>query len=425
VADPSPLVTSQGTDDAGVYRPISGFAIAGLALSALYTGLVLVSAIVGFFWPGYMILLPILGVSLSAVAMWQIYRSEGTRAGMKVAQWGVWLGIISGGGYAVYDAVTTLAIKIQANHFLMDAGEDAGFFPHFQKGDQADLNAAHLLTYPYSRRKGANPHDEEAMRLQFDTPQSPSPTGVLTQFLNSSFVRVFKQAALEHSPAVVEPAGIKSVEYTAMGPKVARYYRVTTPEVVMEIVVVVQSTENDSSGEGRKWFVVWPESSFVYPNTPIERTPAGKRMVNLRLHSRDFLDKWIEKDHRAVKDVPVVVKDARIPPGDRADIIADFRRTLDKTPAGKLARLLKFSDFRDPYFAFWRMPDSKTLRMEHSFTLMLLGDEGPQGFRYMGYGRCIVESPIPGDPLTTEFNPEWKFVEIALDRALPIPPGRK
>ena len=418
MADPSPLVTSQVADDAGVYRPISGFAIAGLALSGLYTGLVLVSAVVGFFWPGYMILLPILGVGLSAVAMWHIYRAEGTRAGFKVAQWGVWLGIISGGGYAIYDAVTTLAIKIQANHFLMDAGDDSGFFPKLQKDE---LNAAFLLTYPSSRRTGANPGDYEAMRIQFDTPQSPSPTGLLTQFLNSPFVRVFHQASLAHTPAVVEPAGIKSVRYTDKGPRVDRYYRITTPEVITEVVVAVQSTENDSSGQGRKWFVVWPESSFANPNRPIERTPAGNHMVDLRMDSRDVLDKWIERTKR---NIAMNVKDARVAPADRAEVIADFERTLEETPPNKFMRLLKFSD---AHYALWKVDENdkqKKLRIAHSFTLMLLGDEGPQGFRYMGYGKCIVETPVPGDPLKSEFTPQWKFVEVVLDRALPIP-GRR
>jgi hypothetical protein len=412
VADPSPLVTSPVADDAGVYRPISGFAIAGLALSGLYAVLVLISAIVRFFWPGYMILLPILGVGLSILAIWQIRTAEGTRAGMKLAQWGVWLGLLSGGGYALYDAVTTFAIKVQANRFLMEAGEDSGFFPLLEKDD---LHAAFLLTQTYARRFGAKPQDETAMRVQFDIPMSPSPTGIMTRFMDSNLVRIFKQAYLEHGAVTVEPAGIRAVIYSPLGPKVARAYQVSTPEANVEIVVVVQSTDN--AGEGRKWFVVWtdPLSSM----SPIKRTPVGFRMLDLRMGTRDVVDRWIEKDNRgAAKEKGPIkkVEHAEIPAADRAEIIQDFKRRLDTMPANRLARLLKFSD---PNFAFWSMTDGK-LRIEHHFQLAVLGDEaGTEGFRYMTFGRFIVETPAPADPGTTSFTPQWKLTEITLERALP------
>jgi hypothetical protein len=417
VADPSPFVASQVADDAGVYRPISGFAVSGLALSGLYTVLVLLSALKQFFLPGYMILLPIGGVALSLLAVWQIRAAEGTRAGMKLARWGVLLGLLSGGSYALYDAVTTFAIKVQANRFLMEEEEDSGFFPLLQKGETG-INAAFLLTQTYARRFGGKPHDEEAMRIQFDTPMSPSPTGFLTQFRNTNLVRIFHQAFLEHGAVTVEPAGIRAVQYSALGPKVARAYQISTPEVNFEVVLVVQSTENDSSGEGRKWFVVWTESSM---SPTIKRTPVGLRMLELRMSTRDAVDKWIEYDNRAAKKVPQNVEGAKIAAADRAEVIEDFKRKLATTPANRLTRLLKFSD---PNFAFWDMPDKSTLRIAHSFQILLLGDDGREGYHYMGFGRFVVEAPVSGDPRTSAFTPQWKLKEIILERALPVPRGK-
>jgi hypothetical protein len=411
VADPSPLVTSHVADDAGVYRPISGFAIAGLALSGLYTLLVAMSAIMHFFWPGYMILLAIAGVGLSLVAIWQIRSAEGTRAGLKIANWGVVLGLLSGGGYAAYDLVTTLAIKVQANRFLMKPGEDAGFFPLLQKGQKVDLNAAFLLTRTPASRFGARPNDEEAMRLQFDAPMSPSPTGHLTLFMNSNLVRIFHQAALEHGEVTVEPAGIRALIYDPQGPKVARAYQISTPEVNVEAVIVVQRTENSS--EGAKWFVIWNESSMG----TIKRTPAGIRMHDLRMGTRDVVDKWLENEKRANAKIPQNVEGAKIPARvDRTEVIQDFKRKLDTTPANRLPRMLKFGD---PSFAFWEM-NGKKLEITHTFQLVLLGDEGPEGYRYVGFGKFIVETPVLGDPRTANFTPDWKLKEIILERVLPL-----
>src|SRR5437870_3105325 len=121
--EPRSVLTPPSSIDQDVYRPVSGLAITGLALSILYAGLVLVSALAdvvagsGFFL-GWAVLLAILGAGLSLVALGQIRRSEGTRAGFKVAQWGFWLSLVSALGYNGYVFVTGLAVKAQANHFL-------------------------------------------------------------------------------------------------------------------------------------------------------------------------------------------------------------------------------------------------------------------------------------------------------------------
>ena len=203
MADPSPLVTPQAPDDTSVYRPISGFAVAGLALSGLYTALVVISAIMRFFWPNYISLLAILGISLSVVALWQIRRAEGTRAGLKVAQWGLWLGLLSGGGYVLYHAVTILAVKMQANRFLMEAGEDSGFFPRLLEGD---INRAYLLTMPSSQRGNVNPDDEQAMAARFDAIKNADVKGRLTSFREDSVLRAWS-ARSGHAETPLAHAG--------------------------------------------------------------------------------------------------------------------------------------------------------------------------------------------------------------------------
>src|SRR5262245_59430748 len=95
-----------------VYRPLSGLAVARLIGPALEAALVLVSVGVGLLGrlplmlPGWLVPLPIAGVVLSLLALRQIRNSEGTRAGEKLAGWGLWLGVLAGLGYGSYMVFT-------------------------------------------------------------------------------------------------------------------------------------------------------------------------------------------------------------------------------------------------------------------------------------------------------------------------------
>jgi hypothetical protein len=112
------------------YRPMSGFAIAGLAVGCLFALLVLGMAAIAlfqgtpFFLHPAILLAPAAGLVLSLVARAQIRASEGTQAGERLARAGLWLSLFTGLGYFVYYYVSGLAITSQANTFLMQAGPD-------------------------------------------------------------------------------------------------------------------------------------------------------------------------------------------------------------------------------------------------------------------------------------------------------------
>jgi hypothetical protein len=298
MADRTPQVAPVLPGETEAYRPLSGLAIAGLTFGLIYAALVVVSTAMAlfqgapFFLAAWMFLLPILGAALSGIALWQIGNSEGTRAGAKAARWGIGLSLVFGLGYMAYSTATALAVKEQANRFLTTAGEDAGFFPLLVKGD---VNAAFLLTQTFARRGGSNPGDDEAMRRQFDAPLGPDGGGWLSRFAESNVVRMFQQARMQNAPVHVEPLGVRGWSYESKGYKVARSYRISTPEVAFNLVVVTQSTESDRAGAGRKWFVVWTESGLVAID---EVTPSGQRMHELRQKSRAFLDAWLAKLER-------------------------------------------------------------------------------------------------------------------------------
>src|SRR6516165_4882614 len=91
-----------------VYRPVSGFAIAGFAASCVFALLVLIVAIVAlvkgapFFYSPFILLIPIAGLVLSLIARSHIRASEGTRAGEPLARAGIWISLFTGLGYFVY-----------------------------------------------------------------------------------------------------------------------------------------------------------------------------------------------------------------------------------------------------------------------------------------------------------------------------------
>src|SRR5437764_1266419 len=116
------------------YKPLSLFAVAGLTLGVIYgiilviTGLAALLKAEPFFLPGWLLFLPLLAAALAGAGLWEIYSSEGTRAGVRLARWGLGLSIVLALCYITYTTFTGLAVVSQANRFMLEKGPDAGFF---------------------------------------------------------------------------------------------------------------------------------------------------------------------------------------------------------------------------------------------------------------------------------------------------------
>src|SRR5207249_1690816 len=97
MADPNQVLAPEPAGTEAAYRPISGLAIAGFTLACLYQVVVGVSMAVAvrqgvpLFLPIGTFLLPIGGALLCFLAQRHIRNSEGTRAGLRLARWGLWL----------------------------------------------------------------------------------------------------------------------------------------------------------------------------------------------------------------------------------------------------------------------------------------------------------------------------------------------
>ncbi len=290
---PPPPVTADRPGAPLVYRPLSGLAIIGMACGVLFASIALFSVAVLFFkrdpifLPDWLLVLPVAGAILCVLALRQIRNSEDTRAGATLARWGLWLSVLAGLGSATFSAFTGLAIKQQANHFLLVKGDGTGFFPRLLDGD---VNGAFLLTQTFVRRRRANPQDERGMEFEFDTPlDDRSPKGELSQFREADLVRALQQSS--GPPAQVEPLGVRQWTYDdkLKAYTVERLYRVSTADMVFDFLVKVQSIDGDVPGEGRKWRVVWRGGEV--PNRKL--TDLGEKKGKLRLSAARFAGGWL------------------------------------------------------------------------------------------------------------------------------------
>src|SRR2546425_1598889 len=122
MSHPTPVPPS--AEEPLAYQPLAALAVAGFAVSVLFAGIVTVGGFMAlvrgqpFLLESWTLLLPLAGILLSYLGQVHIRQSEGTRAGLKLAQWGLGLNLSFGLGYFVYSLGTGLAIRQQAYSFL-------------------------------------------------------------------------------------------------------------------------------------------------------------------------------------------------------------------------------------------------------------------------------------------------------------------
>jgi hypothetical protein len=273
-----PTVSPQHAEDS--YRPIAGLAIAGLIVSGVFALGITVGAIVGLV-KGVPLLLPWLlvipgaGAVLSFLAQRQIRNSEGTRAGLTLARSGLWLSVIFGLGYAAYVMATILAVRQQAEDFLLD--KENGFFAKLKANE---TNAAFLLTRLPDQREGLVPSDDEKMLRQFG-PQ-------LMSFRNHALVRFVRQGAKETQ---VKLEGIGNSTYQEGGYWVELEFNIETPDVTVPYTLIARSRETTT---GRKWYLDWTR----VPEQARDVRMAGGRgevVMDLRQDSHRVAQGWLQK----------------------------------------------------------------------------------------------------------------------------------
>jgi hypothetical protein len=411
-----------------VYRPISGLALVGFVLGALFAGTVAFSTLLALV-QGMPVFLPealSLGLAATAavlcfVAQVRIRNSEGTLAGLALARWGLRLSVLLGVTYFVYTWVSGLALAKQANDFLISKdGDDSGFFPRLMAvgKDRTELYQAFLLSLPTTGRGGSKATNPEAMEFRYNQPGKDGEPGNITKFANSPLV----MALVNNPDAKIEPLGVVRWEYKGQSFHVLRNYRLTTPEMVIEATVPAQSTEATAEGEQRKWFVPMTKMQRFQP---VKYTPLGYSLYALRKHAKLFLDGWAMK----------VLKGEPVPEYNEADTDwtkimpkkelqrDELRMELGAAFRGEAKRPARLMIHTDENFTEWSARDDR-IRIRHPARMMLGAAKRDTGLVVeleivTETDQTVdLQAPVPREPPWT-----WKIREIKVIRAAPAQPS--
>jgi hypothetical protein len=298
MAEPtSPPAEPTGAEQ--TYRPVSGLAIAGLAVAVLFAVVMVLLAVISlvrgvpFDFPAWCLIFPLAGVVLSVWARWQIRNAEGTRAGMGLATSGLWISILFGLGIFTYKVAIYWAVRQQAEQALF--APDTGFFSWLKKPD--GLHAAFLLTRPPNGRHNLSPKDAQGIERDFDKVDATGQPGLLSQFRNHFLVRMVRQGRQE---AQIRPAGIKEFTYKEGGYSVSVVVALKTDVVEAQVLLTVRSQED---GEKREWYVEWsPATPHLVGSEPLRLTERGQALHVLHTSSHELAEGWAQ--HLAAGQVP-------------------------------------------------------------------------------------------------------------------------
>ena len=285
-----------------VYGSVSVVAIVGLALAALYALVIGAGGLIALFnhtpllLPIWTLVFPVAAAGVCWAARTQIRKSEGALTGTRLATWGAGLAAVVGLLYAAYYAGCYFAVSSQATTFVNQWMDQL---------NKRRFDQAFLYTQPPPR-----PADDERLRdrleMDFDRGQGGH-GGLLTAFRESELVHQFDQGG---GDAQVQFLGVQEWGYDKGGYSVVLRYRVTTNEMLSELVVTAVGVDDDS-GE-RQWYAKNPQPA----QQPV-LTPEGLRMQLWTNQAREFGEDWLEKvaagdwDEAYLETLPFAARDDR------------------------------------------------------------------------------------------------------------------
>jgi hypothetical protein len=283
MADAAPVPTPALNPDTD-YKPLSGLAIAAIALAGLFAVILLGFVVVGFISKrpideGWHLWLAAVGFVLAILARIQIRRSEGIRTGQKLADAAWWICLLGGGGFFAYLQANEFSLRLQSGKYL-DAWFDA-----LKKGDRA---ASFLLALEPEQRRdpSLNPADpalEERLNTEF--------AHMYPGYRNHSVVTTIVRGG---DAITAAQQGLKRWEYRTASTSVEWTYRISGPEGVSLATVSLLGTR--PKGEKSLSWRIDANTNFTL--RPENFTTYG-RFVNHELprEAERALGAWLEKTH--------------------------------------------------------------------------------------------------------------------------------
>lgn len=398
-----------------VYRPLSGLALAGFALSCLFGGVVVLSAGIAifqgapFFFPNWTLFLAAAGFVVSWCGLSDVRNSEGTKAGQQLATYGMWISLVSGTGYFAYSYFTGLALSQQAMAFL--TSEQDGFFTHLRhasRDNPTELNRAFLLTLPPSDRN-VDAADDAKMVKVFDKPGKDEAPGNLTRFRTDQLVLAVTKGGKD---VALEPLGISGWKYEQRSYHVACLFRMKTREASAEIGITVRSAEGEAEGQSRQWFV----DMTNYNHKMYQRTLYGEGMSKLRMAALGF-EQSLEQAIRETGAEAGVGDFARLDKTDWARLDAQAQQQLKPRLQGIFDRtdtsqVWHFQPAKDAMISDWEF--DRQGRLTLVMPLFLVVGDSKQQFATRGELSIALQTKYAVDPerfgaADSTDRPEWEL----------------
>lgn len=261
--------------DAATYQPLSAVAVAAIGVAAL-SAVLLVALVIAARMSGrpavstFVFPLALLSVTLAVAARWQIRRSEGARAGLKLANAAWWLGILCAGGYGAFYIATEWAVRRQAEEFTLE---------WFEKIKTGPPEAAFLYIMDPVQRRKIDGKDVQGIRGRFQR--------VIDAFRDSEINRLCQRSG---NAAIVRPEGIKSWSHTDAGFEVHENVTLRMPDGEFGLIVAVIGTDNPEL-KGRQWQVKFADTGVVSK----AYTRLGRMQYEIEAEGFKYLQDWTRK----------------------------------------------------------------------------------------------------------------------------------
>jgi hypothetical protein len=367
-------------EDPAGYKPLAPLALIGLAVGVTY-GLYLLVCLAFSLTrnapmpiSGFLLLWPLAGLVLSAVAWFQVRRSEGTRAGGALAYWGMLLSLLLGLTHGTYLAASSLAINQQAEPRITE------WFTSLKNDQPED---AFLLTLSPDVRPVREGKSREALHQELENRflvGEGGRRGQLPEFLQNDLVKSLAQAGAE---AVIVSEGVKDWNYENNGYMVRHQYRVTTPEAEYQVIVTAFGAD-PKAGQGRVWTIRFGESGIR--TNSLQLTALGQKVAVMRQSAADFVEQW-SKALLAGRAEEAYL--ATRPPGERGTL---------KAIAGRLDDLPGYKQFRQG--------DLVQVQPERFWAPGTLKQEVPEVMKKL-FGQATLFGP-PAAPGPDQFSVKWQ-----------------
>lgn len=239
MAELTPIPAAQRPADQE-YQPLSGYAVAAVIVGGAFALALVVLVAIGLLsrrtpLSYELLVLPLAGVALAAVARSHIRASEGTRTGLKLANAAWWVCVLGGAGFAAFLTANWVVLRAESRR-TADALLEA-------LRNQRMQEAFVQYVLPMELRGRAEPGSPE-----FEAVYAPAG---YSAFVSNDAVRLF---AMNGSDVTFEHRSALDIGQEGIGFKATHVYRVTAPEGGFDVLIKMVASESRAGGN-LQWHV--------------------------------------------------------------------------------------------------------------------------------------------------------------------------